>query len=168
MTKLFAHNLIKGKIAEIIFELMFRESDKLVYRFGYEYTEESLAQYRNDFKEQVKGIIDEVSSSPDFIFVGRQNEIGGRGIYVVEVKYRSETSDEELVNIAHKLTERWKSPWIFLVSKQDREFYFIPAHTISNRKGIYPEDNWLNKFINPKLIEEYKELANDWLWSHRD
>ncbi len=47
----FVHNLIKGKIAEMIFELMFRECKRFsTFRYGYEYTEEYLAQHRKEIK----------------------------------------------------------------------------------------------------------------------
>jgi len=44
----FAKNLIKGKIAEIIFEQMIRDEERYtVIPFGYEHTVPTLAQYQN-------------------------------------------------------------------------------------------------------------------------
>ncbi len=43
----FSKDLIKGKVAEVIFEQMFREEEKFtVIPFGYEHTMPTLAQYR--------------------------------------------------------------------------------------------------------------------------
>ncbi len=47
-TEKFSHDLIKGKVAELIFALMFRDVGKFtILRFAYEYTLPELAQYQN-------------------------------------------------------------------------------------------------------------------------
>ena len=46
-SKQFSHELIKGKIAELIFEMMFREAGRFTSSFGYEYTLPEIAQYQH-------------------------------------------------------------------------------------------------------------------------
>lgn len=155
----FEHNLIKGKIAEIIFELMFKESEKFtVFRFGYEYTEEYLSQHRLQVK--FPQVVKNVSNAPDFLLVTENKS----QVYLVEVKYRAYIDHAQLADIASDLTKRWNPSYIFVISKNG--FYFSPANTISNNDGqIKPLDvNWIPEEIQKK----YRELTEDWLWSHKD
>src|SRR2546430_13495608 len=97
MSNSFEHNLIKGKIAETIFELMFREAKTFeVFRYGFEYTDEYLAQHRKDlaFPE----ILDSISGAPDFLLVS--NNSGKASVYLVEVKCRTHIYEDKLVEIA--------------------------------------------------------------------
>jgi hypothetical protein len=153
----FAHELIKGKIAEQIFEMMFRESGKFsVFRFGYEFTEEYLAQHR--LKVKFPKVIENVSDAPDFLLVTENKS----GVYLVEVKYRSSPNEVELKEIAQRSLRRWDPAYIFLVAKTG--FYFDPANTILNKDGKMSRlsKNW----IPENLQERYLKLAEDFLWHH--
>jgi hypothetical protein len=118
MTNTFAHNLIKERIAETIFELMFRETKQfIVFHNGFEYTEEYLAQYRHN--PEVKG---EIGGAPDFLLVKTVTE---ESAYLVEVKYRRHVDAEELVIIAESIVKRWDHAYLFLIT--NRDFYFGPG-----------------------------------------
>lgn len=57
--EIFIKDLIKGKIAEIIFEQMFRESARYtILHSGYEYTLPELAQYQH--LAEVKAVIENI------------------------------------------------------------------------------------------------------------
>jgi hypothetical protein len=102
MTNTFAHNLIKERIAETIFELMFRETKQfIVFHNGFEYTEEYLAQYRHN--PRFKEVIGAISGAPDFLLVKTVTE---ESAYLVEVKYRRHVDAEELVIIAESIVKR--------------------------------------------------------------
>jgi len=155
----FVHDLIKGRIAETIFEMMFRDTKKFtVLHFGYEYTEPILAQYRN--MVVMKKVLDPVSKTPDFILITEDKKQS----YVVEVKYRAHFNEKNLIDIANKIVKNWETSFIFLISKDG--FYFSPVHRIINNIGaIEPlPTNWVSQEIQDK----YKKLANDWLWQHKD
>src|SRR5438046_2655307 len=110
MTSEFAHNLIKGKIAETIFELMFREANEFsVFRNGFEYAEEYLAQYRSRLK--FTEVLDSFTGAPDFLLVKDDRT----SAYLVEVKYRSHLDENEIISIAKKIVERWDHSYLFII-----------------------------------------------------
>ncbi|MDO8469031.1 MAG: hypothetical protein Q7S29_04710 [Candidatus Peribacter sp.] len=152
----FVHELIKGKIAETIFEHMFRETHKFtVLRFGYESTVPNLAQYR---KTLPKAVIDQISTSPDFILITEDK----KQAYFVEVKFRANLKQQELLKIAEKNAKKWEFSYIFLASKDG--FYFSPVHRIVNNKGAIEKlpISWVPKELQKKffkLVLEY--LVND-------
>ncbi len=161
MHESFEHKLIKGRIAETIFEMMFRGTDKFsVHRFGYEYTAPLVAQYQNDAK--LKETLDTIRHTPDFILVEESD--AKKGIYIVEVKYRASFKQEDTVEIANDLVEHWPISWIFLISRTG--FYFDNLHNIIRNAGEIRalRESWVSKEIQNR----YKELANDWLWSHAE
>src|SRR5438093_1304703 len=145
----FEHNLIKGKIAETIFELMFREAGEFsVFRYGYEYTEEFLAQHRNKLK--FKEILDSISGAPDFLLV--KNEQTEASAYLIEVKCRTRIDENELVKIAEKMVDRWDHSHLFVMSSTG--FFFSPAHTIINTGRIDPlSTSWIPQHIQSKYLE---------------
>jgi hypothetical protein len=70
----FAENLIKGRIAETVFELMFREATHFdVYPLGYEHSIPILRQVRDHLPDQtletIKRVIENVSTTPDFLLM---------------------------------------------------------------------------------------------------
>jgi len=107
----FSRNLIKGKIAEVVFEQMIRGEERYtVIPFGYEHTMPTLAQYRH--LAQIKRVIDNISDAPDFVLISEDKS----KIYLVEVKYQNKLDIEELKEYALKLLERWEFPWIFVAT----------------------------------------------------
>ena len=71
----FSRNLIKGRIAEVIFEQMIRErGDEEKYTiipFGYEHTVPTLEQYRH--LAEIPKIIDNIAGAPDFILISKDH-----------------------------------------------------------------------------------------------
>jgi len=126
--KKFIKHLVKGKVAEIIFEQMFQESGKFtVLHSGYEYTLPELAQYQHFAK--VKAVMDNIRNAPDFILVSQDK----KEVYLVEVKYRAVLNLEETKNIAEKLLISWNPSWLFIATP--KEFLFEPCHAIVNNNG---------------------------------
>lgn len=135
----FSRNLIKGRIAEVIFEQMMREEDKYtVIPFGYEHTMPILAQYRHI--SEVPKVIDNISEAPDFALVSEDKT----KIYLVEVKYQRDFNIEEIKKYAEKLLDRWESPWIFVATKD--AFYCAPCSSVF-KNGHMSElsENWVSK-----------------------
>ncbi|MDD5738975.1 MAG: hypothetical protein PHY72_03590 [Candidatus Pacebacteria bacterium] len=107
----FVRKLIKGKIAEVIFEQMMREEGRYtIIPFGYEHTMPTLAQYRSLVKVQT--IIDNIADAPDFVLISHDKT----EVYLVEVKYQSKLNIEDLKGYAKKLIERWEYPWLFVAT----------------------------------------------------
>ena len=107
----FSRKLIKGRIAEVVFEQMIREEGKYtVIPFGYEHTMPTLAQYRH--LAEVQSVINNISDAPDFALISENKS----KIYLVEVKFQSSLNMTELKAQAKKLLKRWEYPWIFLAT----------------------------------------------------
>lgn len=152
----FEHRLIKGRIAETIFEMMFRETKKFtVLHFGYEYTEPILSQYRNLANMAVvQKVIDEVSKSPDYILVTEDKQ----QVYIVEVKFRQILKENELLEIAKKVFERYPICYVFLATLDN--FYFDSVRNIINQKGFIKQLSiaWVTQELqekNKKLVKEF-------------
>lgn len=150
----FSKNLIKGKIAETVFEQMFRENgDFTILRFGYEHTIPELAQYR---ASTFKRVVDDLSDAPDFVLIS--NKDGQKEVYLVEVKYRTKWGKEEIKEIAEKLLKRYDPVYLFIASLDG--FFFGPCHDIVNNKGeigtLYYK--WADKEIQEKYLKLLREF----------
>lgn len=147
----FSRKLIKGKIAEVVFEQMIREEKKYtVIPFGYEHTMPTLAQYRH--LAQIKSAIDNISDAPDFVLISEDKS----KIYLVEVKYQDKLNIEKLKEYSLKLLERWEFPWIFVATPDG--FRCGLCKTIVD-EGYINEltDNWVAK----DRQGEYLKLLNE-------
>lgn len=159
MKKSFEHELIKGRIAETIFELMFRDTDKFtVLHFGYESTVPTLAQYRNTVV--MKKVLNQVDKSPDFILMTENKE----QVYFVEVKYRASPDKKELLETTLEISKRWELCHLFLVTKEG--FFFSPINTIINKNGEL--EKLSVKWVPQNIQEKYLELSKDFLSRHVD
>jgi len=149
----FSRKLIKGKIAEVIFEQMIREEGQYtVIPFGYEHTMPTLSQYRNI--AEVPKIIDNIADAPDFALVSEDKT----KIYLVEVKYQKTFDLKKVKEYAQKLSERWEYPWLFMATPQ--KFYCGMAKNILKDESIHElSENWVNKdrqVAYLKLLNEFK------------
>ena len=150
----FEYKLIKGRIAETIFELMFRDTKKFtVLHFGYESTVPTLAQYRDTVVMQK--VINQVDKSPDFVLVTENKE----QVYFVEVKYRSEIDNKEILKTCLEISKRWELCYLFVISKDG--FYFSPINTIINKHGEL--EKLATTWISTEIQDKYKILVKDFL-----
>lgn len=150
--KKFIKNLVKGKVAEIIFEQMFQEPGKFtILHSGYEYTLPELAQYQH-FAE-VKAVMENIRNAPDFILVSQDK----REVHLVEVKYRSVLNSEDTKKLAEKLLESWNPSWLFIATPNG--FFFEPCNKIANNNGeIKPlYETW----VDFEIQKEYMRLLNE-------
>ncbi len=152
MDKDFVKHLIKGKIAEIIFEQMFRESGEFtILHSGYEYTLPELAQYQH--LTEIKAVIENIRNAPDFILISQDKT----QVHLVEVKYRSKENREDLKKIVEETLKVWNPSWLFVASPEG--FFFAPCNTVLNKNGkIYSlSENWVKKSVQ----KEYLNLLNE-------
>ncbi|MEX2144798.1 MAG: hypothetical protein WD712_00235 [Candidatus Spechtbacterales bacterium] len=147
----FEYNLIKGRIAEMVFELMMRESGAFtVIPFGYENTIHELLHYQNIKK--TKRAIQRVKKAPDFVVISSETKT----VHLVEVKYRKNPTPKYLKQIAKEMVDLWDPSWLFVASL--KEFYFDSAEfVIKNNGKMQPLDI---KSITPELRKKYLELLN--------
>ena len=149
----FSRDLIKGKIAEIIFDQMFREAgEHTTIPFGYESIVPELSQCNKSSKAQ--RVIDNIRHSPDFVLISRSKE----SVYLVEVKYRSKFNKENMKNLANKQKSRWHPSWIFVATLNG--FYFDScSNIIKNNSEVAKLENWvISKDLQHKYLNLLKEF----------
>ncbi len=153
----FPLNLIKGKIAENIFDLMIRETKKFtVLHSGYENTLPEVAQYINGMT--AKDALKTLRETPDFILISNDQE----RIYVIEVKYYQLLNHNRLYQDAVEMLENWNPSYLFVLS--DNQFYFDSAGKVKDNFGkINPLPTDL---VPAPLQEKYKHLAHYFLNGH--
>lgn len=150
----YTKNFIKGKIAEHIFELMFRESGKFtVLKFGYENTLQELAQYQHLI--HVKSVLDNIRNAPDFVLVSQDK----REVYLVEVKYRKTRNPEELKKIAEENLKTWNPSWLFIASPDG--FFFEPCNSVLVKNGEM--DRLYSKWVSEENQEKFNALTKIFL-----
>lgn len=150
----FSRNLIKGKIAEVIFEQMIREEGKYtVVPFGYEHTMPTLAQYRNI--SEVPEVMDNIADAPDFALISEDKT----KIYLVEVKYQQNLDSEKIKECSEKLLARWKSPWIFVATPNS--FFCMPCSAVIKNNEMSPlSENWVIQERQAKYLKLMNEFKN--------
>jgi hypothetical protein len=147
----FVRNLVKGKIAEIVFQHMFAESDfATVLPFGYEHLMPLLAQYQHLIETQEA--LAHVRYAPDFILVKPDNT----QIVLVDVKYRRRKDSKRAVEIARAVQDRWEPAWLFLATPDG--FFFAPCSQVVTDGDIPPlPERWIPK----RTQDEYLALMNE-------
>lgn len=151
----FTKNFIKGKIAEIIFDQMFRENGRFtVIPFGYERTLPEFAQYAKEAEYQ--RVIDNIRSAPDFALVSKDK----KQVFLVEVKYRTKIDMEELKKVAQKIEDRWQLVWMFVCTPEG--FYFNRTSVIIEEGRLIPlSSSW----ISEETQKKYLKLLNNFIKS---
>jgi len=149
----FSKQLIKGKVAELIFEQMFRRvNGYTVIPFGYESIIPELVQYAE--KEDRFGLIENIRNAPDFALVSHDP----KQVLLVEVKYRSGLNMEQIKETAKRICEQWKLAWIFYATPHG--FYFDSCSEVEHLDSLTP----LNEKIIPiELQKEYIRLLKDFI-----
>lgn len=147
----FTENLIKGKIAEIVFENMLREAGCFtILHFGYEYILPELAR-GTDFDRESE-TAKAVRSAPDFAVINNET----KEVRLIEVKYRKILRHDDILKIAQRMSEAWNPSFIFLASKTG--FYFDSIHNIIENNGVIKELH--HPAISEKLQRKYLDLLN--------
>lgn len=151
----FSRKLIKGRIAEVIFEQMIREEGRYtVIPFGYEHTVPTLAQYRNH--TLVKKVMDNISDAPDFALVSNDKS----EVFLVEVKFCINLTDTKVKEWAGHLLKRWNPSWIFIATPN--KFYCAPCSAVVENGDIseLPE-SWVSKDRQIEYLKLLNEFENN-------
>jgi predicted DNA-binding protein YlxM (UPF0122 family) len=155
--KNFVRQLIKGKIAEVIFEQLFRATRKYtILHFGYEYTLPEIAQY-NDIPE-IQAVISNIKNAPDFVLVSNDKT----EVHLVEVKYRSHPNHEETKILAHDLLSRWKPSWLFIATPTG--FFYEPCNAILNNDGDM--QRLFSTTVDQDVQDAYLNILNEFERGH--
>jgi Holliday junction resolvase-like predicted endonuclease len=138
----FTHELIKGKIAELVFAQMIRSTDAYtILEFGYEKTLPSLAQMHPKSAATAE-TMEIIKRAPDFTIINHKN----KEVHLIEVKYMRELKPGAILSAARAIEKSWKRAALFLASPSG--FYFDTVDTIiKNKGGITP-------FKHPKITQK--------------
>ena len=150
---------VKGKIAELLFEMMMRDDVNHTFTiipFGYEKTTPELAQYRELIKNYETLTV--IKQSPDFILIKNDKT----KVYFVEVKYRRRLNGfvkTDLRNRAQKMVQHWQDAWFFVATQEG--FYFDTAKDVINNIGEMKE---LDKtIIAPEIQNKYLSVLKKFI-----
>ena len=150
----FTHELIKGKIAEIIFEQMIHNTKGYtILEFGYEKVVRQLAKERKN--KTVNETIEIVRRAPDFAVINEENH----DINLIEVKYMNNPTKSRVLSAAKDIKKSWKKSCLFVASPSS--FYFGNIDDIIKNKGTI--DNFKHKMISERNQEKYLALLNEFI-----
>ncbi|MEK7078217.1 MAG: hypothetical protein AAB911_01475 [Patescibacteria group bacterium] len=153
-------NMLKGRMAETLFEEMMRHSGNIIYRFGYEALVQNLTQLEEKF-DRYSDVGEKIRAIPDFIVIDRK----GKPVFV-EVKFRW---NPELHISDYKMLERigrfWGPKVIFINCWQQPYFRVSnPPYISKSQKLVWrpllDEDDWK---ISKSIYDEYERLVYKYL-----
>lgn len=140
--------LMNQKIAEIIFEQMFREVGKyVIIPIGYDNTVPELQSFKRH--TYVKKILDNLKAAPDFVLISQDKT----DVMVVEVEYMPTFVPEKLGDMVHIILRRWDPSYVFLVTQTG--FYFEHCSTIKAENGHIKtlSERWARMDIQNKYLD---------------
>lgn len=151
----FTHELIKGKIAELIFAQMIRSiPDYTILEFGYEKTLPSLAQMHPKSPSTAK-TMEIIKTAPDFTIINHKSH----EVHLIEVKYMNKVSNSRALQAAKNIRKSWKKAALFVASPDG--FYFDTVEEVIKNKGVLSE--FKHPLITKKAQSEYLELLNEFI-----
>ncbi len=157
----FTEALIKGKIAETIFEQMLRntthkkndgslESVFTVLHFGYEHVLPELAKNNEIRKKEDNVTLDAIRTAPDFAVVNNET----KEVSLIEVKYRAIYTKKSVLDIALKMEKSWITAKLFLATPQG--FYFDDVENIIKNDGEI--EKLIHRNISEKTQKKYLDI----------
>ena len=151
----FTHELIKGKIAELIFAQMIRSiPDYTILEFGYEKTLPSLAQMYPKSPSTAK-TMEIIKTAPDFTIINHKSH----EVHLIEVKYMRSFNNSKVARAAKNIQKSWKRAALFIASPDG--FYFDTVENIIKNKGVIAE--FKHPRITKKAQGQYLELLNEFI-----
>lgn len=150
----FSKQLIKGKVAEMIFEQMLRDTGRFtVLGFGYEKVLPELMHRQADIQAEVTMEI--IRRAPDFAIINNDTH----EVHLIEVKFRARLNNSEILKSARQLSDSWKPAYLFVATPEG--FYFGQAMNIVKEEGrIAPLDH---KQVSKELQDNYLELLGQFI-----
>jgi isocitrate dehydrogenase len=150
----FTHELIKGKIAEIIFEQMVHNTKGYtVLEFGYEKVVHQLAKAPKS--EEALAMINIVRKAPDYAIVNEDTH----NVTLVEIKYMAKRTNGKVNAIAKEIEKSWRHAALFIATPDG--FFFDQVETIIANKGAIKPFH--HGKIQPKLVEQYLAMLNEFI-----
>lgn len=150
----FSRKLVKGRIAETLFDQMLRDTGKFtMLAFGYENVLPELAHRQNDIHAQETMEI--IRRAPDFAVINNETH----EVHLIEVKYMMNPKEEWILRDATRMFESWKPSYLFLATPKG--FFFDKASTIVENRGLISPLS--HPHIPPELQARYISLLNEFI-----
>lgn len=150
----FSKNLVKGRVAETIFEQMLRDTGCFtILSFGYENIVPELAHRYDDVR--ALETMEVIRSAPDFAII---NNISHK-VHLIEVKYMMDPRPEWILKDAKRMYKSWKPSRLFVATPNG--FLFDKASVIIKNEGkISPLKH---SQIPQELQDKYTVLLNEFI-----
>jgi len=147
----FAIRLVKGKIAETIFEQMFRETKNFtILGFGYEKVIPELVQ--QGYKESEK-TLEIIKTAPDFAVISKTQ----KEVKLVEVKYMKTLDYDFIYKDANRMKNSWNPSYLFVATQLG--FYFGDVETVLKNNGDIPKLD--ERFVSKELQDKFCKILID-------
>lgn len=151
----FTRELTKGKITELIFAQMVRNTKAYtVLQFGYETTLPELAHLHPKSPSSEK-TVEIIKHAPDFTIINHDDN----SVHLVEVKYRHALQKSDILRQAKALKKSWASAALFIATPDG--FYFDSVEDIIKNKGEIAA--FKHPKIKAKAQQQYLDLLNEFI-----
>src|SRR3989344_3166921 len=153
-------SMLKGRMAETLFEELMRQSGNIVYRFGYEAIVQNLTQLEEKF-DRYSEVGERIRAIPDFIVI---DKTGKPEFIEVKFRWRPELHTEDYQKL--KQIEKFWNARIVFVNCWEQPYFRIVAPPYINKdkkltmKPLAEEIGWK---IDKVLYREYEELVHKYL-----
>ncbi|MBF0206767.1 MAG: hypothetical protein HQK53_07735 [Oligoflexia bacterium] len=150
----FSKNLVKGRIAETLFEQMLRDAGCFtILSFGYEQIIPELAHRHDDVKAQETMEI--IRRAPDFAVINNETH----DVFLIEVKYLMRPTQSTILTDAKRMFESWRPSYLFLATP-DGFFFDKASDIVKNNGDIKP---FSHPQISTELQKKYTQLLNEFI-----
>jgi len=150
----FSKQLIKGRIAEMIFAQMLRDAGCFtILAFGYENTLPELMHHQKDMQDEETMEI--IRRAPDFAVINNETH----DVTLIEIKFRRKYKSDDILEIVKRMHESWKPSYLFLATPDC--FYFDKAQEIIENEGVM--SSFKHKKISQELQDKYLDLMNKFI-----
>ena len=150
----FTENLAKGKIAELIFAQMLRETENFtILSFGYESVLPELASRQSVIRSEETMEI--IRRAPDFAVINNENH----EVHLIEVKYMKHITAEKVYQSAKLIYESWKPSYLFICTPEG--FFYDRVKDIVEKKGKITPFGYA--YISEEAQKKYTSLLNKFI-----
>jgi hypothetical protein len=148
----FSRNLVKGRIAETIFEQMHRDARcYTILAFGYENILPELASRQHD--THTNETMEIIRRAPDFAVIDHETH----EVRLIEVKYLKNPIPGYILADAKRMHESWKPSYLFLATPKG--FFMDSVSSIVEKNGRISPLGF--EKMSEKLQAKYTALLNE-------
>lgn len=153
-------SMLKGRMAETLFEELMRQSGNIVYRFGYEAIVQNLTQREEKF-DRYSDVGERIRAIPDFIVIDKK---GKPSLVEVKFRWKPELHAEDYKKL-EKIEKFWNAKLVFVNCWEQPYFRisispYFGRDKILKMRPLIDEDDWK---IDRRVYEVYEELVHKYL-----